>query len=870
MTQRGVLDSSTATSYSNGRGEAAGVVSAKSNANMNYDRTTPTGAFGVENEPRMHGGQRRRLTSINNGCGTWLRGCMLKRIVLLACIAAALITSIVAHTQVDVALVSTRSFRASDSFTMTIEAMRKQLMVGQMSAQPKLYVTSLDGVVGAAKENSGRLNTFRQHWNGTNITVCPGTVDTRRGFGITHGLVNCLGKAISDSVEIALFFEDDAVPTALGSNFDCLRAEAVPTDAFIIMFGGHHFKYGDTDAVIRGRCKYRHITLSYGAYGFAVPRASLVALQAGYQADLQHPGKDLSPDVSWFNFATQAEKRVYVTQPHNVYHPAGYSNTWKRERSEIVDRYEYEKHTVVSGKDIAYALPPDVSSWRTRLVIGVLSANRDRRDVIRETWGKDRSLLFIVAAEISEDDRRRELNGELQRFGDLLILSMTDSYNSLAFKTQVFFTVVSRHVEEYEYVLKTDDDSFVDVDELLSVLAHTSPDYWGRVSPFTKPHREPDSQWYMPTETFPHSVYPPFCSGAGYVVSEAFLACAVPKMSALPNLVLEDVATGILAQKCSVTPVNAGSLVQHTKPEDSRFIIRHRVTITIEAMRKLMAGLMSTKKLTTKLEPNSLGNNMFAFQSLLGIAKINHLRPVFARDELQDLNRTFALDHSRFDIKYSEAYEDGGTFDHFEALPSLRRNVNTRIGRYLQSIEYFLPLNQSLRSFWTLRPRHMRAARRLLPASNSVCVHRRYFPAKHLENREHVCPTPEALQQLLTRISAGKTVVVFSNDIARAKTEIATTSIQFVDSGAIKQFQSGDRAEVLPTDADLVARDFAALTICDDLVVTCGTFGGFAGVLHSGKGSVFYFSDHMLTAGHNNRTYGTRALSKWKLSTSRR
>ena len=286
----------------------------------------------------------------------------------------------------------------------------------------------------------------------------------------------------------------------------------------------------------------------------------------------------------------------------------------------------------------------------------------------------------------------------------------------------------------------------------------------------------------------------------------------------------------------------------------------------------VMAGLMPTKKLTTKMEPNSLGNNMFVFQSLLGIAKSNHLRPVFARDDLQDLNRTFALDHSRFDIKSSEAYEDGGNFDHFEALPSLRRNVNTRIGRYLQNIEYFLPLKQSLRSFWTLRPRHVRAARRLLPASNSVCVHRRYFPAKHLENKEHVCPTSDALQQLLTRLSAGKTVVVFSNDIARAKAEIAATSIQFVDPGATNLFQSGDRdrAEVLPIDADLVARDFAALTICDDLVVTCGTFGGFAGVLHSGKGSVYYFSDQMLTAGHNNRTYGTRALSKWKLSTSRR
>ena len=234
-----------------------------------------------------------------------------------------------------------RAQDATGAWTMTIEAMRK-LMVGQISALPKLYVSSLDGVVGAATENNGRLNIFRQRWNGSNITLCPGTVDTRRGWGLTRGLVKCLGKAINDDVEIAAFFEDDAMPTALGSNFDCLRAKAVPTDAFVIMFGGHNFEYGDTDDVIRGSCRYKHVTRSFGTYGFAVPRASLLALQAGYQTDLQRPERNLAPDTSWFNFATQAGKRIYVTQPHNVYHPAGYSNTWRKQRGMIRDPTEYE------------------------------------------------------------------------------------------------------------------------------------------------------------------------------------------------------------------------------------------------------------------------------------------------------------------------------------------------------------------------------------------------------------------------------------------------------------------------------------------------------------------------------------------------
>ena len=53
--------------------------------------------------------------------------------------------------------------------------------------------------------------------------------------------------------------------------------------------------------------------------------------------------------------------------------------------------------------------------------------------------------------------------------------------------------------------------------------------------------------------------------------------------------------------------------------------------------------------------------------------------------------------------------------------------------------------------------------------------------------------------------------------------------------------------------------DFAALTVCEDLIITCRSFGGFAAALHSGSGSVFHFDDPELT-----RTFGNKITSQWK------
>ena len=266
-------------------------------------------------------------------------------------------------------------------------------------------------------------------------------------------------------------------------------------------------------------------------------------------------------------------------------------------------------------------------------------------------------------------------------------------------------------------------------------------------------------------------------------------------------------------------------------------------------------------RLTVKLYSHSLGNNMVAFLSLLGIAKHNAMIPTFDLHELADLNRTFVLGHSLFAVRQSEVYAEGGTFDKMEPLPTFDAAMvkkNLKIGDYLQNAEYARPLQMSLTSLFTFRQKHIDAAKRLLP-QRATCVHRRYFPKVHLDAGINACPSAEGLQRLLSKLESqnpNSTFVVFSNDNKRARGEIQAETIQFVDSGpASGEFYNG---EVKPLSTDLVARDFAALTLCDDLVITCGTFSGFAGALHSGSRNVYHFNDPMLL-----NIFGKTIVSSW-------
>ena len=232
----------------------------------------------------------------------------------------------------------------------------------------KIYVVTLQGVPNAHPANRKRLDAFIQAWNATCgqppiVEICPGNVDTRRGYGITTAYIACFHRAINDAQPNPIFLEDAArlSGTALCAGKDW---KDLPRDAFFVLLGGHHWKYG------KKRFKgYRQTLKSFGAYGFVVPRRHLKALAAGYAKDLQSGSETLSPDKSWYDHAKRARQHVYALDPLLVYHPAGYSNTWSTMRGIIPTN-----NTSIGGR-----------GWRTR------TRKRRRRKSQQHLWARPSS-----------------------------------------------------------------------------------------------------------------------------------------------------------------------------------------------------------------------------------------------------------------------------------------------------------------------------------------------------------------------------------------------------------------------------------------------------------------------------------------------
>ncbi|KAL6009135.1 hypothetical protein ACLOJK_022362 [Asimina triloba] len=86
----------------------------------------------------------------------------------------------------------------------------------------------------------------------------------------------------------------------------------------------------------------------------------------------------------------------------------------------------------------------------------------------------------------------------------------------------VRFFVGLTEVVAAKYVMKTDDDAFVRVDEVLGSLKAakvTRGLLYGLINSDSQPHRNPDSKWYISPEEWSEERYPPWAHGPGYVVS---------------------------------------------------------------------------------------------------------------------------------------------------------------------------------------------------------------------------------------------------------------------------------------------------------------------------------------------------------------
>ncbi|KAJ6801235.1 beta-1,3-galactosyltransferase GALT1-like [Iris pallida] len=191
------------------------------------------------------------------------------------------------------------------------------------------------------------------------------------------------------------------------------------------------------------------------------------------------------------------------------------------------------------------------------LFIGVFSTanNFKRRMAVRRTWMQydvvrsgTVAVRFFVGLHKNQLVNE-ELWNEARTYGDVQLMPFVDYYSLITWKT-IAICIYGTNVVSAKFVMKTDDDAFVRVDEVLSSLNRVNVTrglLYGRIEDNAQPHRNTGSKWYISPQEWADDIYPPWAHGPGYVVSQD-IAKAVStqhKKRRLKMFKLEDVAMGI-------------------------------------------------------------------------------------------------------------------------------------------------------------------------------------------------------------------------------------------------------------------------------------------------------------------------------------
>ena len=200
---------------------------------------------------------------------------------------------------------------------------------------------------------------------------------------------------------------------------------------------------------------------------------------------------------------------------------------------------------------------------------GVGKLYSERRNSVRNTWG-DKSIksgqrnwerVFVIGKALSAE-RSEEIRQEAAFFEDILVLNMTDSYKNLVIKilSELLWSLI--HVNP-RFILKADDDVYVHVPGLLSWLDNYANNnyagdklYGGFVIGDGEVRRGEKRKNRVARDCLAKDFYPPYCTGAFYVLSTDILPSLLKAVERRPAFPVEDAYMGILAQEIGVQPVD--------------------------------------------------------------------------------------------------------------------------------------------------------------------------------------------------------------------------------------------------------------------------------------------------------------------------
>ena len=182
----------------------------------------------------------------------------------------------------------------------------------------------------------------------------------------------------------------------------------------------------------------------------------------------------------------------------------------------------YIPHYIHPNEDTFLLRPPSTYFKGCKVLIAIHSRTESlqERNQIRATWKTGPSeacVIFIIGH--GQAPNQDEITKEASLYQDLLQANMVDHYYNLTLKSIFslkFFLNQSNFEDLPQYLMKTDDDNYVNMPQLLKLLEakelQSTSSFmighrWGTPRNPSVPKTDPNNKWFAPKYLFNGSSY---------------------------------------------------------------------------------------------------------------------------------------------------------------------------------------------------------------------------------------------------------------------------------------------------------------------------------------------------------------------------
>ena len=249
------------------------------------------------------------------------------------------------------------------------------------------------------------------------------------------------------------------------------------------------------------------------------------------------------------------------------------------------------------------------------IIVHSYHPHADRRDAIRHSWGgyaknepwpnstvvANVKLVFALGKHHSETFNHNVLV-ESKDNHDIIQGDFMDDYKNMTIKSLFGLRYFSKFCHSAKYLLKSDDDMFINIPYLLTILRQTpmKRSIMGPLLEHSKAYR--GGKWKVTVQQFPFSYYPPYEAGAAYIISADITRELFETAEYMPAISIDDVyITGILGKILNVTHMHQPGFAYWTSKAPSACDIMTNRIITGTKMTPIL--LQHTWSDMKKLKP---------------------------------------------------------------------------------------------------------------------------------------------------------------------------------------------------------------------------------------------------------------------------